>query len=103
MDSGILRSDMVSNDLVQDRSRRIQVIGSDVESLYPSLEAVEVAEIVYKAMLETKVKFENIDYMEACKYIVLTSKEQEDIWRMAAHTGSGDQDDSREQVHLPVF
>ena len=37
------------------------MIGSDVEALYPSLEAVEVAEIVYNAVMETKLKFENID------------------------------------------
>ena len=36
---------------VQDKGNRIQVIGSDVEALYPSLEAVEVAEIVYDAVL----------------------------------------------------
>jgi hypothetical protein len=31
----------------------IQVVGPDVEALYPSLEAVEVAEIMYTAMMET--------------------------------------------------
>jgi hypothetical protein len=77
MDRGILRSDMVSNDMVQDKANKIQVIGSDVESLYPSLEAVEVAEIVYEAVLKTNIKFENVNWMEACKYIALTSTEQE--------------------------
>ena len=51
--------------------------GANVEALHPSLEAVEVAEIVYKAMLETKVKFDNVEWLEACKYIALTSTEQE--------------------------
>ena len=40
METGILRSDMVDNGMVQDRGNKIQVVGSDVEALYPSLEAV---------------------------------------------------------------
>jgi hypothetical protein len=42
----ILRSAEVSNRLVQDRSTPMNIIGSDVEALYPSLEAVQVADIV---------------------------------------------------------
>ena len=53
MENGVLRSDNLNNKLVQERGNRIQVIGADVEALYPSLEAVEVAEIVYNAMMET--------------------------------------------------
>ena len=52
-------------------------MGSDVEALYPSLEAIEVAEIVYQAVLESKVKFESVDWLEACKYIAITSTAQE--------------------------
>ena len=77
MDKGVLRSDTVNSRWLQDRGTRVQVIGADVEALYPSLEAVEVAEIVYNAMLETKVKFDNVEWLEACKYIALTSTEQE--------------------------
>ena len=73
MEAGILRSDMVANGMVQDKGNKIQVVGSDVEALYPSLEAVEVAEIVYEAVLKTKIKFENIDWVEGCKYIAITS------------------------------
>ena len=68
---------MVSNGMVQDKGNKIQVVGSDVEALYPSLEAVEVAEIVSEAVLNTKIKFENIDWVEGCKYIAITSTEQE--------------------------
>ena len=39
METGILRSDMVDKGMVQDRGNKIQVVGSDVEALYPSLEA----------------------------------------------------------------
>ena len=72
-----LRSDRVENDLIQDRSTKLQIIGSDVAALYPSLEAVEVAKIVYNAIIETKVKFSGVNYLEACRLIALTSTEQE--------------------------
>ena len=61
---------MVTNRMVQDKGNKIQVVGSDVEALYPSSEAVGVAEIVYEAVLKTKIKFENIDWLEqeqACR------------------------------------
>ena len=75
--SEYIRSTEVRNNLVQNRGERIQVVGSDVEALYPSLEAVEVAQIVYQAILETDVKFVGVDYQEACRMIALTSTEQE--------------------------
>ena len=52
METGILRSDMVTNRMVQDKGNKIQVVGSDVKALYPSLEAVELADIVYEAVLK---------------------------------------------------
>jgi hypothetical protein len=48
-----------------------------VEALYPSLEAVQVANIVYQAVMESKVKFKGVNYQEGARYIVLTSTEQE--------------------------
>ena len=77
LDKGVLRSDEVDNKMVQDKGNRVQVIGADVEQLYPSLHAVEVAEIVYKAMMDTEVKFDNVEWLEAFKYIALTSTAQE--------------------------
>ena len=43
-----LDSRMTRNSLIQDYSQKIQIVGSDVKALYPLLEAVEVAHIVYK-------------------------------------------------------
>ena len=77
METGTLRSETVDNKLLQDKGTRIKVVGADVEALYPSLDAMEVAEIVYRAMLDTKVKLDNVDWAEAAKYIALTSTEQE--------------------------
>jgi hypothetical protein len=58
--------------LIQDKSKRMVVVGADVEALFPSLEAVEVANIVFRAVQESQVEFKGVDYMEACKYIALT-------------------------------
>ena len=77
LERGAIRSDQVENTYVQDKSCKIQIVGSDVEALYPSLEALEVVEIIYNAVMETKVKFDNIDWLEAWKYIALISSEQE--------------------------
>jgi hypothetical protein len=70
-------SDTVEKKFIQDRGVKIQVVGSDVTALYPSLEAIEVARIVYNAVMETEVKFSGINFKEACRMIALTSSEQE--------------------------
>ena len=72
MDSQGVRADEVENKYIQDRGRKIQVVGSDVE-----VEAIEVARIVYNAVMETEVKFSGINFTDACRMIALTSSEQE--------------------------
>ena len=67
----------VENRLVQDRSQKQVLVGSDVEALYPSLLDIQVAEIIFKAVLETDVGFEGVNYQEGCRYIVLNCTEQE--------------------------
>ena len=51
----------------------MEVVGADVEALYPSLSDVQVAEIVYKAVTETEVGFEGVNYLEGANYITLNS------------------------------
>ena len=41
------------------------LVGSDVVSLYPSLDADKVAYLVYNAVLKTDIKRTNVDYIEA--------------------------------------
>ena len=67
METRGLQSSEVKNSLIQDNCLKIQVVGSDVEALYPSLEAIEVAQIVYKSIMESEVKFRGVDYQEACR------------------------------------
>ena len=63
--------------LIQDRSSRMVVCGADVEALYPSLSDIQVAEIIYQAIMETEVGFDGVDYMEGCKYVAMNSTAQE--------------------------
>ena len=67
----------MDNRLVQDRSKKQVIIGSDVEALYPSLCDIKVAEIVFDAIMKTEVGFEGVNYQEGCRYIVLNCSEQE--------------------------
>ena len=47
------------------------MVGADVEGLYPSPPDVEVAITVCKAVLESGMKFENIDFRKAGKYVAM--------------------------------
>ena len=65
--NSFLSSAEVSNKCIQDSAQRMVVVGTDVEALYPSLEAVEVANIVFRAVQESDVKFDGVNYTEACR------------------------------------
>ena len=52
--------DISNKSLVQD-GRDLVVTGADVEGLYPSLSDIEVAIIVYEAVMNSEIRFENIN------------------------------------------
>ena len=52
------------------------LLGSDIASLYPSLDAEKVAEILYNAGLKSDIKWTYIDYVEATRYIALNWSEE---------------------------
>ena len=52
-------------------------VGADVEALYPSLEAIQVANIMYQAVMDSQIEFKGVNYQEGARYIALTSTEQE--------------------------
>ena len=56
---------------VQDQASPMVVIGSDVINLYPNLDIGGVLGIVREAVLETIIKWEDIDYLEAARYVEL--------------------------------
>ena len=49
-----------SSDVIQDKNVKIQVVGSEIEALYIALEAIEVAQIVYKSIMESEVKWSGL-------------------------------------------
>ena len=53
------------------------IVGADVKALYPSLSDLESALICYKAVIETKVTFTNINYRLATKYIAICMTDDE--------------------------
>ena len=73
----LLRAAELEKNLVQDKSSRLEIIGADVEALYPSLEAIQVAYIVYQTAMDSEIKFEGVNHQEDQCYIALTSTEQE--------------------------
>ena len=50
----------VENDLIQDRSVPMIIIGSDVVSLYPNLRSKECGEEIYQAVVESDIKWEEV-------------------------------------------
>ena len=56
---------------VQDFELPMVIIGSDVSALYPSLDAEKVSELVYLAVLKSNIKWSNVDYLEASRYIAM--------------------------------
>jgi hypothetical protein len=62
---------------LQDYSLPMVLVGSDVASLYPTLDADKVAELVYNAVIKSDIKWTNLDYIEATRYIVLNWTEEQ--------------------------
>ena len=56
---------------IQNFVEKMVIIGSDVEALYPSLDSVKCGKIVEEEVLRTKMKWEEIDYLEGTRMIVL--------------------------------
>ena len=62
---------------VQDQTLPMVVVGTDVESLYPSLIIKSVVEEVRSAVYEFNVVFEEVDYLEMARYLALNWSEAE--------------------------
>ena len=53
------------------KSEGLSIVGSDVKSLFPSLKSVETARLARCAILDSKVTFENWDYLKALRYLFI--------------------------------
>ena len=67
----ILDSTEVLEEDLQDYSVPMVVVGSDVVSLYPNLDVDKIVQRVGEEVERTDMKFSNIDYVEATRYLVL--------------------------------
>ena len=60
---------------LQDKNSKPVLLGADVVALYPSIDAVGGAQLVYEAIMESNVKFEGIDFEWLSVYLYLTMGE----------------------------
>ena len=72
----IIHARRLENKEVQVEDDKV-IVGADVEGLYPALKDMEVADICYKAILNSSISFNNINYLRASIYVAmnLTSEE----------------------------
>ena len=61
----------VHNDLVQDKSKKMVIIGTDVKSLYPNLTWASAGEEVYQAILDSDIEWEGCNWKEGVRYLAL--------------------------------
>ena len=62
---------------VQDKTKPMVVVGTDVVKLYPTLDIQKVVGVVMEAMVDTEIIWEEIDYLEAACYVALNWTEEE--------------------------
>ena len=74
--SRIISSKDVNPEDLQDFMTPMVLVGTDVESLYPNLKVAEVSKRMKEAILESEIKWEDIDYMEAARYVALNWDEE---------------------------
>ena len=68
----MVSSQDVNNNLVQDKSKPVVVIGSDVVSLYPNLRSLEAGEEIFQAVMASSITWEGVNWQEAVRYIAMT-------------------------------
>ena len=73
----IITSEEALPEDLQDYQVPMIILGSDVVSLYPNLDIREVGLRVKEAVLNSTVKWEGVDYMEAVRYIALNWTEDQ--------------------------
>ena len=56
---------------LQEFDKKPVIVGGDVEALYPSMKHIPTAKMMYKAIIETPIEFENIDFNVLNVYLFL--------------------------------
>ena len=70
IDQVLYGTEVLQEDL-QDMSKPMLIIGTDVVNLYPSLDIKKVVANVREAVMETKITWQELDYLEGARYIAL--------------------------------
>ena len=68
--------DTIRQEVIQDE-KDLTITGADVEGLYPNLSDTEVAQICFEAIMNSNIKFEDIDYQKAGKFVAMQLTEDE--------------------------
>ena len=73
----LLESTEVLEEDLQDFSVPMVIVGSAVVSLYPNLVVDKIIQRVEEEVIRTDMKFENVDYLEATRYLALNWSQEE--------------------------
>ena len=66
-----LDSKEVRNEMIQDYGAPMELIGFDVNALYPSLDWGNTEKVIRQSIIESGIEWDNLDIMEGCRYIAL--------------------------------
>ena len=66
-----LDSNEVRNEMIQDLGAPMEMIGFDVDALYPSLDWENTEEVIGESIRNSNIVFEDVDILEGCRYIAL--------------------------------
>ena len=61
----------------QDYTTPMVLVGSDVVSLYPNLDVSRVSRLMYEAVKTSPLKWDNVDWLECCRYVALNWTRQQ--------------------------
>ena len=64
-------SNEVRPEMIQDFGVPLEIIGCDVNALYPSLDWGNTEEVIKEAIIGSNIEWEDVDILEGCRYIAL--------------------------------
>ena len=67
----LLDSNEVRNEMIQDYGAPMEIIGFDVNALYPSLDWENTERVIKESIMDSEIRWEDVDIMEGCRYIAL--------------------------------
>ena len=99
-ETSVRSQDALPEDL-QDMESPAVIIGFDVVSLYPNLEVSEVCRVIKESVQKSKIRWSNVDMLEAVRFLALNWTEEEcrksdgGGWEEDRRSGGGVEEDRR--------